>query len=187
MTAGDRRQIPLLRVARVGVFSALAFGVNAPFLAIPNVELFSLALFLSGAFLGLFEGIAVSLVAGVIFIFFNPNGPQTILVVGFTQLFGFFLFGLLGGILRRFLIGKTSGMRKALLLIFVGASLTLWYDLTTNLVFALLFGPFWPTMIGGLSFALVHIISNTVIFGMSSLAIERIWKRIEFYMPPLAG
>jgi hypothetical protein len=187
MAYARRAQLPLARVARVGVFSALAFGVNAPFLAIPNIELFSLALFLSGVFLGLKEGLAVGLVAGTIFVFFNPNGPQTILLVGLAQITGFALFGLSGGLLRRLIIGKTPGRRLAALMIFVGATLTLWYDLTTNLSFAVLFGPFWPTLIGGLGFALIHIISNAVIFGMSSLVIEKIWKRIEFYMPPLAG
>jgi hypothetical protein len=179
-----RASIPLPRVARVGVFSALAFGINVPFLAIPSVELFSLGLFLSGVFLGIFEGIAVGLIAGTIFVFFNPNGPQTVLLVGLAQLLGFVLFGLFGGLLRPFAIRKGAGIGLGVVLLLIGVGLTLWYDLSTNLAFALLFGPFWPTMIGGLSFALVHIISNAVFFGMSSLVIGKIWKRIEYYMPP---
>jgi hypothetical protein len=187
MASTRHRQLPLARVARIGIFSALAFGINAPFLAIPNVELFSLALFLTGVFIGPVEGIAVSVIAGTIFVFFNPNGPQTIIFVGLAQLLGFALFGLSGGLLRALIIGKKADFKLAILLIFVGAILTLWYDLSTNLVFAIIFGPFWPTLIAGIGFALVHIVSNTVIFGMSSLVIDKIWKRIEYYMPPLAG
>ncbi len=187
MAGRIRTQLPLARIARVGIFSALAFGINAPFLAIPNVELFSLALFLAGVFLGLIEGLAVGFIAGVIFVFFNPNGPQTVPLVGLAQMQGFMLFGLVGGVLRSFVISKKTGLVPVLLLILIGVALTLWYDLSTNLAFALLFGPFWPVLIGGLAFALVHIISNAVIFGMSSLVIGKIWKRIEFYMPPVAG
>jgi hypothetical protein len=180
-------RLHLGRISRIGVFSALAFGINAPLLVVPNVELFSLALFLSGVFLGIVEGMAVALVAGIIFILFNPNGPQTILLVGLAQLLGFFLFGFLGGVLRLFVLRNGGAYKLTLTLILIGALLTLWYDLSTNLVFAVLFGPFWPTLVGGLSFGLIHIVSNAIIFGVSSLMIGKVWKRIEYYMPPLAG
>lgn len=174
-------------VARVAVFAALAFGVNAPFLAIPNVETFSLALFLSGLFLGKANGTATAAIAGIIFIFFNPNGPQPVLLVGIAQLVGFLLFGFAGGVLRPLILHRENSGRSTLLLILAGALLTLWYDLSTNLAFAALLGPFWPTLIGGLGFSLMHLVSNTVIFGLAGAIVYRIWRRIEYIMPPLAG
>lgn len=176
----------LASVARIGVFAALAFGVNAPFLAIPNVETFSLALFLSGLFLGIFEGLAVAFVAGLIFIFFNPNGPQTVLLAGLAQLVGFELFAFGGGILRPWILANYGIKRNFVILTLCGAVLTLWYDITTNLVFAIIFGPFWPTMIAGLGFGIIHFVSNTVLFALSTFVIGKIWKRIEYIMPPLA-
>jgi hypothetical protein len=176
----------LSHVARVGVFSALAFGVNAPFLAIPNIELFSLALFLSAILLGLGDGLAVALIAGVIFVFFNPNGPQTIPLVGIAQLVGFLLFGLAGGLLRPFILRHHETPSMMILLAACGSLLTLWYDLTTNLAFAAAIGPFWPTLTAGLAFGIIHLVSNTIIFGLSSLLINRIWKRIGYLLPPLA-
>jgi len=183
---GSSRQ-RLTAIARIGVFSALAYGINAPFLVIPNVEIFSLILFLSGVFLGVTSGIAVSLIAGFIFVFFNPNGPQTILPVGAAQLLGFVLYGLAGGLIRRILLIKYSTKKALGILVAMGAALTLWYDFSTNLVFAILFGPFWPVLIGGIAFGITHLISNVLIFGLSSLIIGKIWKRIEFLMQPLAG
>ena len=176
-------------IARVGIFASLAFAVNAPFLVIPNVETFSVALYLSGIFLGIMDGLAVSVVAGTIFVFFNPNGPQTILLVGLAQITGFMLFGLAGGFLRSYVLNNYAGKRVMLISGAVGFVLSLFYDISTNLALALLhiYGPFWLTIFGGLSFGLIHIVSNTIIFGMSSLIIYRIWKRIEFIMPPLAG
>jgi hypothetical protein len=183
----QRGRFDLSDVARIGVFAALSFGVNAPFLAIPNVETFTLALFLSGVFLGVSRGIAVAFIAGIIFVFFNPNGPQTVILVGIAQLLGFILFGLVGGLLRSQVLKKSNLKWTLLLLLLSGATLTLWYDLSTNLAFALIFGPFWPVLIGGLGFGLIHFISNTIIFGLSSLIVGKIWKRIEYIMPPLAG
>lgn len=174
-------------VARVGVFSALAFGVNTPFLAIPNIEIFSFSLFLSGLFLGAAGGTATALVAGIIFVFFNPNGAQPILAVGLIQLFGFLLFGLCGGLLRRVVLKKDNIKFTITVLLAAGALLTFWYDLSTNLAFAYLFGPFWQALIAGLWFSAVHTVSNTIIFGLSGTVVQKIWKRIEFIMPPLAA
>ncbi len=187
MREQSRSRFSLSHVARVGIFSALVFGVNVPFLVIPNVEVFSLALFLSAVLLGIGDGLAVALVAGMIFVLFNPNGPQTVPLVALAQVTGFLLFGLAGGLLRQVILRHQESIRVALLLAVCGLVLTFIYDLTTNLAFAITFGPFWPSLIGGLGFSLIHIISNTVIFGLSSLVIHRIWKRIGYLLPPLAG
>lgn len=174
-------------MALIGVFAALAFGVNAPFLAIPNIEIFSLALFLSGLYLGIVNGAATAAVAGIIFVFFNPNGIQPVILVGLAQLFGFMLFALAGGLLRPAVLRDQGPARTALVLIAAGMLLTLWYDLSTNFTFAVLFGPFWPTLVGGLGFSLLHIVSNTILFGLAATVVLKIWKRIEYIMPPLAG
>lgn len=184
---GAGRWFGLSSIARVAVFAAFAFGVNAPFWAIPNVETFSLALFLTGLFLGIPNGLAAAFVAGTIFIFFNPNGPQPVILVGIAQIFGFMLFGLVGGALRKFVLRENNPSRLAVILAFAGLILTFWYDLSTNLVFALAFGPFWPTIIGGLTFGVVHLVSNTILFGFSGLIVKTIWKRLEYYLPPLGS
>lgn len=174
-------------VARVGVFAALAFGINTPFLAIPNIELFSFSLFLSGLYLGKTGGAATALVAGLIFVFFNPNGAQPILAIGMVQLFGFLLFGFCGGLVRPWILKKDNVKLTIAVLLVSGMVLTLWYDLTTNLAFAYIFGPFWPAFIAGLGFGIIHSVSNTIIFGISGAVVQKIWKRIEYIMPPLAA
>ena len=183
---GDGGWFSLTNIARVAVFAAFAFGVNAPFWAIPNVETFSLALFLAGLFLGIYNGIAAAFIAGIIFIFFNPNGPQPVILVGVVQVIGFMLFGFCGGAIRNFALRQTDKVRLIAFLALTGLLLTFWYDLTTNLAFAVLFGPFWPTIIGGLAFGVIHLVSNTILFGFSGLIIKGIWKRLEYYLPPVA-
>ncbi len=184
-SAGGRHS--LTSIARVAVFAALAFGVNAPFWAIPNIETFSLALFLTGLFLGVLNGAAAAFVAGTIFIFFNPNGPQPVIVVGIVQVFGFMLFAFAGGAMRNLILRESNRTRLTIVLAICGLLLTFWYDLTTNLAFALLIGPFWPTIIGGLAFSAVHLATNTILFGSSALIIRGIWKRLQYYLPPVAS
>ncbi|HBZ01126.1 MAG TPA: hypothetical protein DEO84_07380 [candidate division Zixibacteria bacterium] len=186
MPEKNHRRFALSDIARIGVFSALAFAANAPFLVIPNVEIFTLILFLSGVFLGIIDGLGVAIVAGIIFVFFNPNGPQTIFIVGLAQLLGFVLYGLAGGVLRQLVLHYQNTRGLMLLMAICGASLTLWYDITTNLAFAVVIGPFWPTLVGGMGYGIIHLISNTVIFAFSSLIINRIWKRIGYLLPPVA-
>lgn len=174
-------------VARVGVFAALAFGINTPLLALPNIELFSFSLFLSGLYMGKAGGAATALVAGIIFVFFNPNGAQPILAIGLVQLFGFLLFGFFGGLVRFMVLKKDNIKLTIAVLLVAGLVLTFWYDLSTNLAFAYIFGPFWPALVAGLSFSIIHIVSNTIIFGISGAVVQKIWKRIEYIMPPLAA
>jgi len=173
-------------VARVGVFAALAFGINTPFLAVPNIELFSFSLFLSGLYLGKAGGTAAALIAGIIFVFFNPNGAQPILAIGLIQLFGFLLFGFCGGLLRPLVLKRDNIKLTIAVLLVSGAVLTFWYDLSTNLAFAFIFGPFWAALLAGLGFSVLHTVSNTIIFGISGAVVQKIWKRIEYIMPPLA-
>jgi hypothetical protein len=173
-------------VARVGVFAALAFGINTPFLAIPNIELFSFSLFLSGLYLGKAGGTATALVGGIIFVFFNPNGAQPILAIGLVQLFGFLLFGFCGGLLRPVVLKRDNIKLTIAVLLVSGAVLTFWYDLSTNLAFAYIFGPFWTAFLAGLGFSILHTVSNIIIFGISGAVVQKIWKRIEYIMPPLA-
>jgi len=174
-------------IARIGVFAALALGINFPFLAIPNVEIISVTMFLSGLFLGLKHGTMSAVIAGIIFVFFNPNGPQPIIIVGIAQILGFASFPIMGGLLRGIILKKMTIQSNVILMSVLGLILTLWYDILTNLAFAVTIGPFWIVLWGGLSFAVAHIISNSIIFGFTGAFILKIWKRLEHSLPPLAS
>ena len=174
-------------IARIGVFAALALGINFPFLAIPNVEVISVTLFLSGLFLGFKHGTMSAIIAGIIFVFFNPNGPQPVIIVGIAQVMGFVTFPIAGGLLRNVMLTKRTVQTNVILMSVLGLILTLWYDILTNLAFAVTIGPFWIVLWGGLSFAVAHIISNSIIFGFTGAFIHKIWKRLEHSLPPLAS
>ena len=129
------------------------------------VELFSVAVFLSGVIVGVRWGVWVAVVARFVFSVANPFGPPHPWVLG-AQLLGAGLLGALGGLARRPLSGRaadSAGARAALLAAcgFLGTAA---YDLLTNLAQGIAFGFPSVTLAAGALPALQHIASNIAIF-----------------------
>lgn len=164
------------RIAAAGLFAALALAINFPLLGIPNVELFSFCMFISGVFLGAWGGFIVPLVAGSIFIIFNPNGPPTLFTLAIAQLIGFILFGLAGALFGKSILHSKNRLVSVTLCTAIGVMFTFIYDLLTNAAFAVTIGPFWPTIIGGIGFSLWHIVSNGLIFGFFEPILVKLWR-----------
>ncbi|MCH7955883.1 MAG: ECF transporter S component, partial [Candidatus Marinimicrobia bacterium] len=59
-------------MAMVGVLSALSVAMGYSFIFVPNIEMISASIFISGYLLGVQKGIVVGIVAESIFSAFNP-------------------------------------------------------------------------------------------------------------------
>lgn len=171
--------IRLRKTAAAGLFAALALALNFPLLGIPNIEIISLVLFIAGMFLGYRGGFITPLVAGFIFVFFNPNGPPSIVVVVIAQLLGFVLFGMAGAIFGKSILKNKSRVIGMIFCAAIGIVFTFIYDALTNMAFAASFGPFWPAMASGIVFALWHIVANGIIFGFAEPLIVKLWQIVE--------
>jgi hypothetical protein len=142
------------------------------FMPVPNVEMITAAIFLSGLWMGPRYGLAIGVTAEAIFSLSNPMGfpPPPLLV---AQALGMGLAGWAGGMLRR-LVARIPFYRSPwtghLVLAAAGLTLTLIFDLLTTLSFPLAAG-FSPGQIKialalGLPFVAVHIGVNTLIFAL---------------------
>ncbi len=156
-----------IRVALIAIFAALAIGGNYALSAIPNVELSSVMVFISGFLFGPVIGSLVGFIAMVIYQVWNPWGafipPIGLAVIGCTIFFGI-VGGILGKALQRL---DYSDWRWFLLPALFGVLLTLLYDLVTNFVYSFSFGvPFIIALITGFPYLLVHVISNGLLFGL---------------------
>jgi len=175
LPSSDKLNYRIRRIAAAGLFAALALVINFPLLGIPNVELFSLCLFVAGVFLGYWGGFVVPLVAGSIFVIFNPNGPPSLITVAVAQIIGMILFGLTGAVLSKSLLKNKNRMIGITFCAAVGVVLTFIYDLLTNAAFGLTIGPFWPTVVSGIAFSLMHMVSNGLIFGFFEPLMVKLW------------
>ncbi len=90
------------RVALLGIFTALAVVLGYALVFIPNIELLTLMIFLSGFIMGQRDGAIVGIMSSFIFVFFNPYGVSPIPLFAY-QLAHYALVGLLGGVMCDFL------------------------------------------------------------------------------------
>jgi hypothetical protein len=133
------------------------------------VELFTVAVFLSGAVVGATWGAWVGGVARLIFSVGNPYGPPHPLVLA-AQVGGGALVGAFGGVAGRWLLppaGRAQGAKaRTASLVGAGAVATLSYDLLTNLAQGVVFGSVPATFALGAIPALQHIGSNLALFAV---------------------
>ena len=179
------------RVALLGIFTALAVVLGYALVFIPNIELFTLMIFLSGFILGKRDGVIVGLMSSFIFVFFNPYGVSPLPLFAY-QLFHYALVGFLGGIMCNYL-GKKKFFKPdedlyvlPVLIIFAitGALITFTYDVISTLIGALvIYGTlesFWPVYIIGLPFTTIHLIGNTLGFiFILPMLIQLIYKMLD--------
>ena len=90
------------RVALLGIFTALAVVLGYALVFIPNIELFTLMIFLAGFIMGKRDGAIVGLMSSFIFVFFNPYGVSPLPLFAY-QLVHYVLVGFLGGRMCNFL------------------------------------------------------------------------------------
>jgi len=163
------------RIVLVSTFSALAIVLGYMLAYIPNIELFTLTIFLSGFILGKRDGIVVGCFSSLIFCFFNPIGASPLPLLTF-QLFHYSLTGFLGALTRDYLKRKTffkpdeDMFVLPVMVIFglMGALITIHFQIFASMVDVLSFfgtiDEFIPYFLTGIVFTVTHIIGNTLGF-----------------------
>jgi hypothetical protein len=159
---------PVSRSAYGGVIIALSVALGYALAAIPNIELISLTLAFGGYLLGAGWGAVVGALGFGLYSAISPFGiaPPPVF---FAQVVGGSLIGLSGAILKGVLASNKKRIMKVIFCGLAGFCGTLIYDLLTNLgAFAAISSQatFLPFMIGGIAFAVLHILSNTIIFAI---------------------
>jgi len=172
----------LRRIAAAGLFAALALATSYAMAAVPNVKFFDVCLFIAGIFLGFWGGIVVPLVAGSIYILFNPNGPQTILIVGIAQIAGFMMFGIAGAIFRKMILANRNHYVGMVFCAAIGVVVTFIYDIITNAAWGYSMGAVRPVIISGIAFSLVHMGFNGLIFGLAEPLVVKLWQVAKPYL-----
>jgi uncharacterized membrane protein len=163
------------RIALVSTFTALSVVLGYLLAYIPNIELFTLTIFLSGFILGKRDGMIVGVSSSFIFCFFNPLGASPLPLLAF-QLTHYTLVGLLGAVVhqlirkKRFFTPDEDLYKIPVMVIFgvIGLMITIFFQIFSTLVDAISFygsiDRFLPIFITGIPFTITHIIGNTLGF-----------------------
>ncbi len=157
------------QIAYSGILIALGTGLGYALAFVPNVELIALCAFCAGTLLqpkfALFSGLAMFALFSAI----SPFGIAPIPVFA-AQCVGGLFYAMLGLLMRKL----ANKMIFCALAGFIG---TFFYDLLTNATGFVVFpteDTFFLYMLGGMSFAVIHVISNTVIFAIIAPLLSRI-------------
>lgn len=140
---------------------------------IPNFEVMTLVVFAAGMLLGAADGALVGGLAALVYTLLNPYGPAHPLVMG-AQTLGMALAGVAGGLVALAHPGRWRLPVRALALALAGAVVTAMFDLLTNVATGLVYGQMRAVLIGGIPFALWHVLTNVALFasvGTAALAV----------------
>ena len=164
------RSLPTRQLVLLIVLAALCVGIQLTPRP-PNVEFTSLVVFLVGAIFGTSFGATLGILVMFINGFFSPWGLAGLMLP--FQVTGMVIVGIGGGLYRR-TRGGLYDARSCIETAVLGAFLTLVYDIITNFGVAvsyMLIGmpislAFINAIISGAIFSVIHIVSNTAVFGL---------------------
>jgi len=159
------------KICVIAITVALCIGSNYALVSIPNFKVMDFFVFISGFVFGPLVGASIGILIWLIYGVMNPYG--FVLQVWLATMFSESIYGLIGGLMGKRTASKNFySNRFGLSFLFgiAGFFLTLFYDLITNIVYALAFSiPIGIALITGVPFALVHELSNTILFGSCSI------------------
>lgn len=169
------------RIALLTIMTALCIGIQLiprP----PNVEATSFICFLVGFLFGAGFGALLGTLTMFINGFFSPWGFAGITMP--LQMAGMALIGFTGGAYRK-ILDKSSVEKTNVTRIFelevssLAAFLTLTYDVITNIGWALPAGvPIIVALIQGAWFTVIHVMSNSFLFGGAFFTLARIVSKL---------
>jgi hypothetical protein len=163
------------RISLIATFTALSIVLGYAMAYIPNIEVFTLMIFLSGFIMSKKEGAIIGFLSAFIFTFFNPLGPSPPPLFIY-QLIHYSLTGVSGGLTkdfmqkRRFFKPKEDLYVYQVLVIFgaIGGILTFLFDILSTLfggfTVSTTIDYFIATYLFGLVFTTIHLIGNILVF-----------------------
>ncbi len=172
-------RLSLSEIATISLFSALAYAGGYLLIAVPNIEIFTAIVFISGVFLGSRNGAIVGVIAQTLYSIFNPYGMSPLPLM-LAQIMNRALVGWFGGWVGQKNVTGESTLKIAIQFGAAGLFLTLLYDLMAFLSFQWMSGFSFQQMQAsfamGVPFYLIHSLGNTAIF---ALAVPVVLKTIH--------
>ena len=165
-----------------GLFAAVSAAMGFALIAIPNFEMITACIFLSGLLLGPMRGMLVGLLAELIFASLNPMG-MSFLPLLTAQLLSMGIAGFAGGLCAN-LIEITGKYKRMMTIGVIGFVITLNFDFWTTISFPLSAGfdraQTINTLKLGIPFAIPHLLGNSAIF---AILVPLVYDRVKKLIP----
>ncbi|MFQ5675252.1 MAG: ECF transporter S component [bacterium] len=172
------------RTAAIGIFSALTLAGGYLFISIPNVEIFTATVFLSGLVMGSKNGMWVGLIAQTLFSILNPFGvsPPPLFI---AQVLNRIIVGYVGGHFQFFLKRQRQDFKKVGFVFGITGLLLTWLsDLMTDFSFFFISGfsleQMKVTFALGVPWYLIHGIGNVLVFAIALPLVAKALDRLEY-------
>lgn len=168
------------KVSVITTLTALCIATNYALVGVHQVKAMDFIVFIGGFCFGAYAGAFIGILTWAVYGVINPYGfvPQVWLATMFSEA----IYGIVGGLLgKNFVSTDFNDQRLGLSILFgtMGFILTLIYDLITNVVYAFTFGiPFVAAIVVGTPFTILHQISNVAIFGVGSIPVISVLKKV---------
>tara|TARA_Y100001935_G_scaffold251993_1_gene255016 strand:- start:2421 stop:2939 length:519 start_codon:yes stop_codon:yes gene_type:complete len=166
-------------IVKGSIFCALAIGLGFVFMPVPNFELITVTVFLSGLYLNSAWGFLIGCTTIMIYSGFNPMGSGLAfppLFLSQTIAMGF--IGLSGGLMK--FSYHLSLWSQRIVFCLAGFFLTLVYDIVTLFAYPLALGLGDAGLIGilikGLPFIIFHEFINSIIF---LIFVPKVFRKIS--------
>lgn len=163
------------KVATITMLVALAVGTNYAMIALPNIKLMDVVVFLGGFLFGPIVGALTGIISWAVYGVLNPIGFS--LHIWLATMFSETIYGVAGGLVRKTFNKPLNSFKNQTpaqsltLCVFFGALgllLTLMYDVATNIVFGYVnnLSILSTVIIGFVPFGFLHEFSNAYFFGV---------------------
>jgi len=174
-------------IAFSGIFIALILGVGYALAFVPNVELVIAMIFLAGVLMGLKHGLLVGVLGEFLFSTLNPIGSGLLFPpMLIAQILAMTVVCLTGALLRNYILKWKIFLPNIILIGAIGFLLTLFYDILVSAAYPLSAGfklrETVATIIAGLAFSVIHLISNTAIFiVLVPVTAQQVFRAIPYF------
>ncbi|HDI01464.1 MAG TPA: hypothetical protein ENF78_03460 [Candidatus Bathyarchaeota archaeon] len=170
----------------IAMMTAACLATNYALIGLPNVKLMDFLVFASGFLFGSWPGALVGALTWLIYGFLNPYGFSLPIYIATAT--SETIYGIVGGLMGKSgaLSEERSLARSTYLMAALGFLLTATYDLITNIAFSLAYGiPLALALASGAVLALIHEVSNAVIFAACTPALLKLPRLLG--LPPHGG
>lgn len=163
------------RIALTGIFIALSIVLGYMLIYIPNIELITAMIFLSGFIIGKKEGLVVGAFSSFIFCFLNPMGASQLPLLT-VQVVYYSLVGLIGALTHDLVKNKSFYKPKDDLYVYqvmgilgvLGGIMTIIYSIFSELAGFITISapgvPFSAYFLIGVPWTILHVIGNVLGF-----------------------